>query len=211
MNPTSASSKLTTTMNIDEYGTLQADAPNESVPVAINDIGFFQAISMMIKYMQTPCPPQHYRTGCEELMSSGNCTRCPTCSVNEYRSGCGGATEGVCLHVTTCGCGEFEVQAPTPTSDRVFCCANPSSRSTLTFDHIYEVVRVDNCCCDAFSLPTWVNSTVNVRSSETMLHFRTIQEVGAYNGEGPSGGNRESLQVVNFGEVTRVSGNVNLH
>eukprot|EP01147_Barroeca_monosierra_P004015 gene4015-biopygen5106 len=317
MNPTSTSSKLTTTMSLDEYGTLQVNAPNESVPVTINDIGVFQAMSLMIQCMQTPCPPQHYRTGCEELLSAGNCTRCPLCPANKYRSHCNGASKGICLNVTTCGRGKVEVQGPTPTSDRVcaippcsvnefeplpittstsrqctilsecnmtefeahaptattdrhctgmticnviefeahaptpttnrLCadvttctaaefevyaptattdrqcmpcstttnsvlnCADVSSRAAITSNNICEVARVYNCCCDEFSSLTRVNGDVNVHSNETMLHFGKIWEVdGNIKGRGSSSSNRRPLQVVDFGQVTRVGGNVEL-
>eukprot|EP01147_Barroeca_monosierra_P006823 gene6823-biopygen7592 len=228
---TAANAKMTTTIAQDEFGTLQVHVPNESVPVAINNIGVFQTMSMMIQCMQTPCPPHHYRTGCEELMSAGQCTPCSPCCDRQYQSGCGGASEGLCLNVTNCGPGEFEVRAPTPTSDR-FCVAplcsvneyeivpvtTSTSRkcavlneSTITSDHICEVARVDNCCCDEFSSLIRVRGDVNIRSDETMLHFGRIQEVGGnINGRGPSSSNRGSLQVVDFGQVTRVGGDVDV-
>eukprot|EP01147_Barroeca_monosierra_P000344 gene344-biopygen6006 len=107
----------------DSNGTTHLMSPNPSLPFAVNGIHLFQAMSNIAKCMQLPCPPHHYRTGCEEIMSSGQCTPCRPCSrEGQYRLGCGGASEGVCFNVTSCNAGEFEVRAPTPTNDR-FCAA----------------------------------------------------------------------------------------
>eukprot|EP01147_Barroeca_monosierra_P005192 gene5192-biopygen7001 len=230
----------------DKNGTLHVFSENVDLPFAINNIGVLEAMSALAKCLQSSCPPHHYRSGCEELMSKGNCTPCAPCPDHQYRSGCILFSKGICLNVTTCNPGEFEVQPPTKTNDRqchalltttmtatrstasttlsttattpcsttinfVLDCANPSSRAAITSNNICEVAHIDNCCCDEISSLTHVGEDVNVRNNETMLYFGTIREVGgSINGGGSSQSNRGSLQVVDFGQVTRVGGNVQL-
>eukprot|EP01147_Barroeca_monosierra_P003499 gene3499-biopygen4843 len=49
----------------------------------------------------------------------GGCSPCPTCPNGQYRTGCGGLNPGLCLKVSICAYGKFEIQAATPTSDRL--------------------------------------------------------------------------------------------
>eukprot|EP01147_Barroeca_monosierra_P002648 gene2648-biopygen4370 len=263
----------------DKNGTLHVSSENVDLPFAINNIGVLQTISALAKCMQSPCPPHHYRSGCEELMSKGNCIPCPPCPNHQYLSGCMLISAGICLNVTTCNVNQYEVRPPTSTNDRqcvalfsttfttttttttsiastsspllttttttrktpttvtitkpqstttdtssdtvtipcstiintVLNCADPSSRAAITSKYICEVARVDNCCCDELSSLTRVSGDVNVHSNETMLHFGTIREVGGnITGRGPSTSNRGPLQVVDFGQITKVGGNVEL-
>lgn len=135
----------------DMNGTVHVSSTNIDVPFAINGFGVFQAISAAIRCTQTPCPENHYRTGCEKVMNSGDCTPCSICPAEQYRSGCGGASKGVCVNVTFCGIGEFEVLQPTRFSDR-FCaaviCSNGEyevhPRTTTTSRQCAELSQCDD-------------------------------------------------------------------
>eukprot|EP01147_Barroeca_monosierra_P003078 gene3078-biopygen4638 len=225
----------------------------------VNAIGVFQAMATMIKCTQTACPPYHYRTGCEQVLSSGELeARLPTlssdricipriCSIDQYEirpkttttdrqyatlTVCTTAefekhaptptTDRQCQSFTTCNDHQVETHAPTPTTDRqctncfpetdfILNCANPSSRSDISSNHICDVKSVDNCCCSEFYLLKNISGNVNIRSDETMLYFGTIATVdGHINGEGFSEDNRGPLQNVNLGQVTHLVGNLNL-
>lgn len=103
----------------DVNGTLHVFSTNEHMPFAVNGINIFRAVDGAVKCIQLPCPPYHFRTGCEGLMSTGYCTVCPPCPDWQYRSGCGGISRGVCINATTCRVHEFEAKPPTATTDRI--------------------------------------------------------------------------------------------
>eukprot|EP01147_Barroeca_monosierra_P009058 gene9058-10347_t len=49
----------------DVNGTLHVFSTNEHMPFAVNGINIFRAVDGAVKCIQLPCPPYHFRTGCE--------------------------------------------------------------------------------------------------------------------------------------------------
>eukprot|EP01147_Barroeca_monosierra_P006615 gene6615-biopygen7524 len=138
----------------DSNRTVHLVSPNLSLPFSVNGMDVFQAMSNIVKCMKTPCPLHHYRSGCERIMSSGECMPCPSCPNWQYRSGCVGASVGICLNVTKCGIGEYVIRQPTSTSDRVcaapFCSVGEYEARPLTSTTSRQCARITQCSVTQF-------------------------------------------------------------
>eukprot|EP00043_Microstomoeca_roanoka_P017982 m.189698 g.189698 ORF g.189698 m.189698 type:complete len:526 (+) comp16747_c0_seq11:98-1675(+) len=80
----------TTTLHIDDYGSLIISTKNKTAPVVVNDVDLMQMVCA-----QLVCPAGHYRVGCS------------------------GADGGICTAFRVCTRREYEAVAPTATTDRI--------------------------------------------------------------------------------------------
>eukprot|EP01147_Barroeca_monosierra_P009610 gene9610-1832_t len=103
----------------DANGTTHLLSPNEAHPFTVNSIDVIQTMRIMTECFHAACESGYYRSDCEQLLTMGNCLPCPLCPDGYYRSNCGGLSEGFCETISRCGHNEYEIRAPTTTSDRL--------------------------------------------------------------------------------------------
>eukprot|EP00043_Microstomoeca_roanoka_P017367 m.181033 g.181033 ORF g.181033 m.181033 type:complete len:434 (-) comp16624_c2_seq2:569-1870(-) len=159
-----------------------------------------------------------YELAAPTATTDRDCAVLRVCNASQYETVAPTVTTNrECAALRVCGLNEYESTPHTSTTDRtcseipLLDCADPASRKGFASASIRIARQVDNCCCDEFQALTRVTGDVNVRSNETKLVFGNISAVGGdVRGVGRSTVSRGSLQLVDFGLVTGLSGLVDL-